>query len=365
MPRSAPKLCKQARIHLAPQTFPLLFLFRSEILAPRTAQLRMAHMSNSTPPGQLLRAAASIFPAIFSVIRAAADESFRVAAPIRPVHSIASAVMEGAGEPHLPIRGAGSHHDFSLRPSDASVLEKAAAVFLIDKRMGLSLVKPIEILARNARVVVLSYAPCLVRRPLREGGAFERDIDHYHGDHDARRDRGEEHDADRSFGLHVWPNAVNAAAVAQIIADTMSEVDPANAAHNRGNARKLLHRLEDLSDNVESRLETVRGRPYVVFHDAYRYFEDRFGMTVVGSAVVSGDRSPGVKRIRELRKKVRDLGVVCDFSEPHFNWGPITTIIEGAEIGSGTPDSPGVDVEDGPGLYFTMIRNLATPSSIA
>ena len=96
-----------------------------------------------------------------------------------------------------------------------------------------------------------------------------------------------------------------------------------------------------------------------MFHDSYRYFEDRFGLTAVGSSVVSPERSPGVRRIRELREKIRELGVACVFDEPQFDRRLVATIIEGTPVRSGTLDPLGAEVEDGPELYFTMLRNMA------
>ena len=107
----------------------------------------------------------------------------------------------------------------------------------------------------------------------------------------------------------------------------------------------------------------VRGEPFIVFHDAYRYFEDRFGLTAVGSAVVSEERSPGVRRIRELCEKIRQPGAACVFSEPHFDQRLVATIIEGTAIRSGTVDPLGVNLENGPNLYFAMLRNMAAAFS--
>ena len=96
-----------------------------------------------------------------------------------------------------------------------------------------------------------------------------------------------------------------------------------------------------------------------MFHDGYRYFEDRFGLSAAGSAVVSAERSPGVKRIRELREKVRELGVVCVFDEPHFDQRLVSTIVEGTSVRAGTLDPLGVGIEPGPELYFTLLREMA------
>ena len=307
---------------------------------------------------------------------AAAETDIQVVTSIKPVHSLASAVMGGVGEPHLLMRGAGSPHEFKLRPSDAAMLEEAAVIFLIDARMEATLVRPIGTLARDARVVELTQAKGLVRRPLRAGGAFEDDHNHQHdepGHHEHENDHDHDHGEDHSdheddhdsgaFDLHVWLDPVNAWAMARMMAETLSEADPANAAVYQDNVQELLHRLDDLTEEIDNQVAPIRGQPFIVFHDAYRYFEDRFGLTAMGSAVVSEERSPGVRRIRELREKVSQLGVTCVFSEPHFDQRLVATIIEGTAIRSGTVDGLGVDVENGPELYFTMLGNLAASFS--
>lgn len=301
-------------------------------------------------------------------ISASADSGVRVAASIKPLHSLVSAVMAGLGDPHLLMRGTSSPHDFSLRPSDAEVLEDAEVVFLIDEKMEASLAASIESLIRNARVVELSRAKGLIRRPLREGGAFEEDEHHQHDDHDHHghgHSRGDEHDEDHEHGhepfdLHVWLDPVNGWAMARMIAATLSEVDPANAEAYDANARELLHRLDEVTEEVNAMLAPVRGEPFIVFHDGYRYFEDRFGLTAVGSAVVNPERPPGVRRIRELRDKVQALDVTCVFDEPQFDRRLVATIVEGTPVRSGTLDPLGADVENGPELYFSVVRNMGS-----
>ena len=275
---------------------------------------------------------------------AAADDAARVVTSIRPVHSLVSTVMAGVGEPHLVMRKGASHHSFDMRPSDAAVLQEAGIVFLVDEAMESGLADAIDTLASDARVTELSAAEGLVRRPLREGGTFEADPFHLrddhgdddHGDahkhdhgHTHKHDHGHAHkDEDRhdhdhgAFDLHVWLDPSNAAAMAHMIADTLSEADPDNAARYEDNAHELIHRLEHLAEEIEAEVAPVRDRPFIVFHDGYRYFEDRFGLTAAGSAVVSSERTPGVRRIRELRHKIAELGVVCLIDEPAFRPAP-------------------------------------------
>ena len=316
-------------------------------------------------------AAATLFAGAVCV-PAVAGADVRVATSIKPVHSLVSAVMAGVGEPHLIMRGTSSPHDFSLRPSDAAVLEEADIVFLIDEHMESSLAASLESLAGNARVVELARAKGLIRRPLRDGGAFEEDEhqvhgeddDHGHGHSHGHSDEEDEAHEDEDlegepFDLHVWLDPVNGWAMARRIAATLGEADPANADAYDENAHELLHRLDDLTAEIDALVAPARGEPFIVFHDGYRYFEDRFGLTAVGSAVVSPERPPGVRRIRELRDKIHAHDVTCVFDEPQFDRRLIATIIEGTPVRSGTLDPLGADVENGPGLYFAVLANMA------
>ncbi|MCY4452656.1 MAG: zinc ABC transporter substrate-binding protein [Immundisolibacterales bacterium] len=330
-----------------------------------------ASVTHRTPPAL----AAAVFACAVS-IPASADAGVRVAASIKPVHSLVSAVMAGVGEPHLIVRGASSPHDFSLRPSDAAVLEETAVVFLVDEHLEASLAASIEVLAGQARVVELALAKGLIRRPLRDGGAFEEDAHRHHDDDnddrghgrgdegkDDHRAHGEDHDDEgmehEPYDLHVWLDPVNAWAMARMIAATLAEADPANAGTYEDNAHALLHRLDELTEAIDAMVAPARGEPFIVFHDGYRYFEDRFGLTVVGSAVVNPERPPGVRRIRELRDKIRALDVTCVFDEPQFDQRLIATIVEGTPVRTGTLDPLGAGVENGPDLYFTVLRDMA------
>ncbi len=314
-----------------------------------------------------------------------ADE-VRVVATINPVHSLVSGVMAGVGEPHLIVRGASSPHDFSMRPSDAEKLEQADAVFLIGEYLEASLAGPIGTLAVDAEIVELAETDGLVRRPLREGGNFEADRAHVHGGdddpggdrdeggHDDGDDHEDEHGADSdggdageggnedehgNFDLHVWLDPVNARVMVAEIAETLARADPGNAETYSTNAAALVHRLEELETEIAAQVAPVRGVPFIVFHDGYRYFEERFGVVAVGSAVVSADRSPGVRRIRELQNKVRDLGVKCVMTEPQFEPRLVNVIVEGTDAKAGAVDPLGATIDSGPDLYFTLLRNMA------
>ena len=303
---------------------------------------------------------------------AAGGDGVRVVASIKPVHSLVSAVMAGVGEPHLIVRGHSSPHTFTMRPSDAAALEDADVVFMIGDTLETALAGPVVTLAGDARVVTLANAPGLVRRPLREGGAFE-EHEHDSRGHQGEDDEGDDHDdhddddhaddhddqKDGPFDMHVWLDPLNGWSMARAIAGALTEADPANAATYEANVDALLHRLDHLTEDIARKMAPARGVPFIVFHDGYRHFEDRFGLSVVGSVVISPERAPGARRISELRDKVQELGVVCVFDEPQFDKRLVRTVIEGSDVRVGTVDPLGAAIEDGPELYFTLLGNMA------
>ena len=286
----------------------------------------------------------------------AADAAVRVVASIKPLHSLVSAVMDGAGEPHLIMQGTASPHTFSLRPSDARVIQDAEVVFLIGEALETSLAGSIDTLGRNARVVELDEAQGLFLRSRRDGATFEAHDDEEHR-HQANEDPGA-HDHG-SFDMHVWLDPINAQAMVRAIADALSTADPENAALYATNAEAVVGRLDQLTEQISADAAPARGRPFIVFHDAYRYFEDRFGIAAAGSASVSPDRPPGARRIRELRDKVGDLGVVCVLAEPQFDPRLANVIIEGTPARLGTVDPLGAALEAGPDMYFVLLQDMA------
>ncbi len=186
-----------------------------------------------------------------------------------------------------------------------------------------------------------------------------------HDDHDkkAENDHGDhDHDdhAHGAFDVHVWLDPVNAKALVHEIEETLAGADPANAAAYEANAKEVMSRLDALTGQVAAELEPVKGKGFIVFHDAYRSFENRFGLTASGSITVSPEVMPGAERVRELRAKVKELGATCVFSEPQFEPKLISTVTEGTSARAGVLDPLGASIENGPDLYFTLIRNMAT-----
>ena len=82
-------------------------------------------------------------------------------------------------------------------------------------------------------------------------------------------------------------------------------------------------------------------------------------MKAVGSITVSPEVVPGAKRIKELKNKINELNAICVFSEPQFQPKIVFTVVEGTQANTGVLDPLGASINDGPELYFTLIRDMA------
>lgn len=281
-----------------------------------------------------------------------------VVASTKPLHALVSAVMGEAGQPSLIVKGAASPHTYSLRPSDAAALESADIVFWTGHGMELFLGDALDSLVTDAVVVELAETPGLTLLPLREGGAFEA---HSHGEEDDGHDHDHGHDHAHGDGdMHFWLDPENARLMVTQIAATLVEADPDNSVTYLANAEAERLRLDALTLELTETLAPVTGKPFIVFHDAYQYFETRFGLTVAGTVTVSPEVMPGAARIDELRAKVSELGATCVFAEPNFEPAIVRTIVEGTDAKAGTLDPEGASLTEGPDLYPELLRGLAT-----
>ncbi len=309
----------------------------------------------------LFRAAASV--AALLVMPSLASAEMRVVASVKPIHSLVAAIMQGVGEPSLIVGGAASPHTYTLRPSDAQKLEDANVVFWIGHEFEAFLDKPLEALPGDAKVVALSDAPGLVKLPFREGGPFEAHDDGDHEGHAAEAGSETEHHDEHEHGgtdMHLWLDPMNAKAMAAEIRDTLVTADPTNADTYRKNAETLDKQLDTLDQEIAAAVAPVKDKPFVVFHDAYQYFENRYHVRVAGSVTVSPETMPGAERLSAIHAKIGELGAACVFAEPQFEPKLLNVVTEGTAAKSGVLDPEGGALTEGPALYGDLLRAMAT-----
>ncbi len=277
-----------------------------------------------------------------------------VATDIAPVQSIAARVMQGVGEPGLVIAPGASPHDYALRPSEARLLQSADVVVWVGPDLTPWLADPLDTLAPEAVRVTLDATPGVATLPIRADGPFEPD-EH---DHAAGAEGEDDHDHAGGRDGHLWLDPENAIAAAQAIAATLVTADPANAAAYQANAAAFASDTRAHEERIAAALEPLRGRPFIVFHDAYQYFEHRFGLPAAGSIALQDGVPPSTARVAAIKTRVRDEGIVCAFAEPEFPPKLIATVIEGTEARTGTLDGIGATLTPGPDLYPALLDGL-------
>lgn len=309
-----------------------------------------------------------------------------VAVDVAPLHSLVARVMDGVGTPELVIPAGASPHEHRLRPSEAAALENADVVFWMGPDLTPWLEDAVENLAGDASVTALLEADGTVLLDFREDALFEThdhdEDEHGHEDHaehghedhaEAKHDdyghedhAGHDHGHDDHAGHdhgdhdpHAWLSPDNAATWLNVIAAELSAVDPDNAGAYFANAATAREEIESLKSEVSAILAPVAGKRFIVFHDAYQYFETAFDFPASGAISLSDAADPSPARIAEIQARVTEEGIDCVLAEPQFNPGLVATVMDGTEAATGVLDPLGSTLEPGPDLYPTLMRNLA------
>lgn len=316
-----------------------------------------------------------------SLAGAAMADAPKVATDITPVHSLVARVMQGVGAPEVIVRPGASPHGYAMRPSEAAALESADLVFWVGEGLTPWLEGAIGSLAGDAHVIELLGAAGSRVLPYREGVTFAAHEDHAegeeghddhgheeegHDDHGHEEEghddhAGEAHDHGHSHDgadPHAWLDPANARAWLGLIAEELAEHDPANAKAYAANAEAAEAELAALSAEIAAQIAPVRDRPFLVFHDAYQYFETAFDLSASGAIALGDAADPGPARIAALRDMAQERGVICVFSETQFDPKLVETVF-GDVTGHGVLDPMGSQVAPGPALYPQLIRDMA------
>ncbi len=301
----------------------------------------------------------------------------RVAVDIAPVHSLVAKVMKGLGKPDLIIPAGASPHEYQLRPSEAKSIQDAKLVFWIGEDLTPWLEKGLSSLAKDASVTALLEVDGIELLEFREGTLFEAhdhdqdkhakkeddhdDHDHDdHDDHDHDKHSGHEGHAHGDHDPHAWLSPQIAKVWLNVIAAKLSEIDPKNAGTYFANANTARQDLDALSKEINKILDPMRDKKFVVFHDAYQYFEKDFNISASGAISLADASDPSPARLSEVRKRVVDEAIQCVLAEPQYNKGIVKAVIEGTDSNTAVIDPLGIKLEVGPSLYENLIRNLAT-----
>ena len=287
----------------------------------------------------------------------------KVVTSIKPLHSLASYLMDGLGKPDLIVDGYGSPHGFSMKPSHAKMLQNADLIFWVGEDLENFLEKPLNSIAKKAEKIELMNIKGLNVLKFRERNIFE---EHDHDDHDGhakkKKDDHDDHDDHDGHGHgeydpHIWLDPINAKVILKEMTEHLIENDNKNASTYKKNLDNALKDVDKLTMDVMTELN--QSVSSIVFHDAYQYFEERFNVNILGAFTVNTDVMPGAEQLAEIREIIEHDKVSCVFSEPQFNPDIIKAVAKDMNIKTGVIDPLGATLNPGKDLYFDLIRNMS------
>ena len=310
------------------------------------------------------------------------NAEIKVVASIKPIHSLASYLMDGVAKPDLIVDGYASPHGFAMKPSHAKMLQNADLIFWVGEDLENFLEKPLKSIAKKAEKIELMEIKGLQVLKFRERNIFDDHDDHGHDDHDDNGKKDDDHDDHGhddhgkkdghddhddhdgheghhhgEFDPHIWLDPVNAKVILKEMAEHLIENDSKNEATYKSNLKKALNDIDKLTADVKAELN--KSVASIVFHDAYQYFEERFNVNILGAFTVNTDVMPGAEQLKEIREVIEHDKVACVFSEPQFNPDIIKAVAKDMNIKTGVVDPLGATLNPGKSLYFDLIRNMS------
>ena len=303
----------------------------------------------------------------------------KVVTSIKPLHSLASYLMDGVGKPDLIVDGYASPHGFSMKPSHAKMLQNADLIFWIGEDLESFLEKPLSSIAKKAEKIELMEIKGLNVLKFRERNIFDEHDHDDHDDHGKKEDDHDDHDHDEhakkeehddhddhdgheghahgEYDPHIWLDPMNAKVILNEMVEHLIENDAKNAAKYKSNLKKALKEIDKLNKDVKAELS--KSTASIVFHDAYQYFEERYDVNILGAFTVNTDVMPGAEQLAEIREIIEHDKVTCVFSEPQFNPDIIKAVAKDMNIKTGVIDPLGATLDPGKDLYFKLIRNMS------
>ena len=281
---------------------------------------------------------------VFAPVKA----DINVVTSIKPLHSLTSYIMEGVGEPGLIIDGVASPHNFQIKPSHAKMLQKADLVIWVGEDLESFLPTALKSIPKNSVVFPLLEQSGLKKLKFREKNIFEGHDDHGHDEH------GHAHG---EYDPHIWLDPLNAKVIVKKITNQLVKIDADNSSAYKANSKKLLKDLDNLTSTIKKDLN--KNASFVVFHDAYQYFEKRFGLSVIGALTVNPAVMPGAEQLSEIREVIEEKKVKCIFSEPQFNPAIIKSIASDTGVKTGVLDPLGANINKSKNMYFNLIEDMS------
>lgn len=267
----------------------------------------------------------------------------KVVATIRPIHSLLSFIMQGSGKPILLLDQTQSAHHYSLRPSQRSTLAHADIVFWIGESLEGFMPRVLNSLPKKVQVIELMDSKGLsLLKPRSASDSTTHSYSHHH----------------ESIDPHIWLSIDNALVLASKITSTLVAVDPTRKVLYNANLDKLRSRLVEQKTNITKAFNNASFK-YLVYHDAFQYFENLIGLAPLAAISTDEEQAPGIRHLHKVNNLISKHSVACLI----YNTPVLPAIARNLFKNKKTQiiqlDPLGNNLKTGPDLYFELLNSLA------
>ena len=281
---------------------------------------------------------ALLFPILLYPTQLNADTP-DVLVTLKPLHSLVSALMLDIGEPGLLLDNLQSPHDYSMKPSDRRRINQADIIIYASADIE-SFIPAIQNSLPQQKFIKLTNIPGL---KLLETRAFDSHAQQHNHHIDG----------------HIWLSIDNAIIISQYLSNEFIKQDPLNSERYRTNSNKQISKLRQLKKDIQQQVLPLRNQAFLMFHDAFQYFENEFQLSSGMFVTTSPDHKPGIRHILKLKQKIQQQNIRCIFYEPPHIPKIIQTLTEGSKIQLIPLEPLGIKYEMGNEQYFKLLSDIS------
>jgi zinc transport system substrate-binding protein len=229
-------------------------------------------------------------------------------------------------------------HTYELTPKQVQTLGRAAMFFKVGLPFENRVIEKLQAIRPGFQAIDtvrgIRKIPLIQSCGDDQSQEEEGDLQHAHasvgmapGDHAER----EEH-LHGTEDLHVWLSPLNVKIQAAEIAAALEKADPDHADLYRANLSKLQTEIDAVHAKNLKRFKPLAGRTFYVFHPAFGYFADCYGLKQ--ASIEAGERPPSAKELQMFVRRAKDDGAIVIFLQPQFNPRGSQNVAEvlGAEV---------------------------------
>jgi zinc transport system substrate-binding protein len=268
-------------------------------------------------------------------------------ATVSPLYGILAYITKDTDKTTLILDRANSDlHSYALTPSDALKIKKCDIIFMVNSEFETFSSKFSKLSKKNSKIIEVSEAKNIKLLEMRENNIFEEeDV------------RGHDH---AFYDYHIWLDTDNVKSIAKMIAEELSKEDPKNEKIYQTNLSNFITKLGELDKDLTGQLSAIKDQPFIVFHDAYQYFENKYGLKSVGAILVNEEHNLSAESFASIKELVAENKVKCIFAEPQFPTKIIDKIASSSKVGHGVLNAEWASADKAEDIYFMIMRNLAT-----